>query len=169
MEKRSIESLFQSLNEHKVRYLVVGGLAVVAHGYVRFTADVDLVLALDEENILQAITALETLGYRPRAPVAFAEFADPAARQRWIDEKGLTVFSLFSPAHPTTEVDLFVESPLDFALAMGRAARRPVAAGVEAAFCGLEDLLELKRRAGRPRDLDDIRQLTAIRQGTSDG
>jgi hypothetical protein len=111
-----IETIVRALNESGVRYLIAGGLAVVAHGYVRFTAE------------------------------------------------GLTVFSLFSTAHPATEIDLFVEAPLDFSLAHSAAYRVELAPGLAAPFVGFEDLLALKRRAGRPLDLQDIARLTALRR-----
>jgi hypothetical protein len=44
MQRRSIEAIVQALDAANVRYLIAGGLAVVAHGHLRFTADVDLVL-----------------------------------------------------------------------------------------------------------------------------
>jgi len=50
-----------------VRYLVVGGLAVVAHGHARFTGDLDLVLDLDPANALRAVETLAALDYRPKA------------------------------------------------------------------------------------------------------
>jgi hypothetical protein len=84
METRSIDAIVQALNGASVRYLVAGGLAVVAHGYVRFTADLDLIVDLEPANVARAVAALETLGYRPRAPVAFAEFADPQKRTQWV-------------------------------------------------------------------------------------
>ena len=164
MQRTSVEALIQALNVGGVRYLIVGGLAVVAHGYVRFTADVDVVLDLDEDNLRRARTALAALGYRPRAPVAFDEFIDAAKRATWVREKGLTVFSLYSPEHLATEVDLFVQSPFDFADAYGRAVRIEVAAGVAATFVSLDDLLVLKQRAGRPQDTFDIQQLIALRK-----
>src|SRR6059036_2128896 len=114
MERRSVEAVISALNRAGVRYLVAGGLAVVAHGFVRFTADVDLVLDPEPGALRRAIDVLATLGYRPRAPVEFAEFADPGKRQAWAREKGLTVFSVFSPGHRATEVDLFLEVPFDF-------------------------------------------------------
>jgi hypothetical protein len=43
MEVRSIETIVKALNEAGVQYLIVGGLAVNAHGFVRLTRDVDLV------------------------------------------------------------------------------------------------------------------------------
>jgi hypothetical protein len=99
MERRSIETIVGSLNKADVRYLVVGGLAVVAHGFVRFTADIDLVLDPDPAAMRRAVAALAALGYRPRAPVAFEEFADPAKRSTWARDKGLMVFSVFSDQH----------------------------------------------------------------------
>ena len=50
MKLDSVEQIFQALNSAGVRYLVAGGLAVNAHGYLRFTKDVDFVLQLQDEN-----------------------------------------------------------------------------------------------------------------------
>ena len=147
-----------------MRYLVAGGLAVVAHGYVRFTADVDLIIDLDPENVRRATAALANLGYRPRAPVRLEEFADPLKRTEWIRDKGLTVFSLFSADHSATELDLFVEVPLDFEQAYRAAARMDVAPGVVATFLGLAELVRLKRQAGRTQDLLDIEKLQLLHE-----
>jgi hypothetical protein len=162
MEKGSIESIVLALNQSQVRYLIAGGLAVVAHGYVRFTADVDLILALDQRNLTNAVAALKSLGYQPLAPVPFEDFIDPDKRRQWAAEKNMTVFSLFSPRHPATEIDLFLEPPLDFLRAHAQAVHLDVAPGATATFCGVKDLIELKTKAGRPRDLDDVLQLRRL-------
>src|SRR5438477_184989 len=107
----SIENVVAALNAADVRYLVVGGVAVVLHGHLRTTGDLDLVVQLERANLLRAVKALEGLGYRPRPPVALSAFADAAARQTWIRDKGLTVFSLWSTTQPDLEVDLFVSEP----------------------------------------------------------
>ena len=167
MERRSVQAIIGALNAAGVRYLIAGGLAVVAHGYVRFTADIDLILDLESGNVKQAMMALAALGYQPRAPVRLEEFADPAKRGEWVREKGLTVFSLFSAEHPATEVDLFVEVPLDFDAAYRSAARMDVAPEVSATFVSLPDLLRLKQRARRPQDMLDIEKLRALHKETS--
>lgn len=159
MERRSVEAIVDGLNRAGVRYLIVGGLAVVAHGFVRFTADIDLVLDPDPAAMRRAIEALAALGYRPRAPVAFEEFADPEKRRAWASEKSLMVFSASSPRHPATEIDLFVEAPFDFERAYADADRFEVGTGVEATFVGRADLITMKRRAGRPQDLKDVEEL----------
>ena len=69
MEVRSIETIVKALNAAKVQYLIVGGLAVNAHGYERFTKDVDLVIGLERENIIRGLRALLGVGYQLRIPV----------------------------------------------------------------------------------------------------
>ena len=87
MEIRSIETIVRALNAAKAQYLIVGGLAVNAHGYERFTRDVDLVIGLQRENILRALRALQAIGYNMRIPVTPEQFADPALRDQWRREK----------------------------------------------------------------------------------
>jgi hypothetical protein len=159
VQQSSIQSIVQALNDASVRYLIAGGLAVVAHGHVRFTVDVDLILDLDPANVKKALRALAGLGYRPRPPVPLDQFADAPTRERWIQEKGLTVFTLFSPEHDMTEVDLFVRSPFDFEAAFKSALHAEVAPNVSATFVGLQDLLSMKRKVGRPQDIADVQQL----------
>ena len=168
MTGTSVQALIRALNQAGVRYLVAGGLAVVAHGHVRFTADVDLILDLEEDNLRSALGVLEGLGYRPRAPVPLRQFADTDTRERWIRDKGLTVLSLFSDAHPLTEVDLFAADPLGFDGAYPRRATLLVAPDVEATFVGLDDLIRMKRAAGRPQDLVDVEQLENLRRDRGD-
>jgi predicted nucleotidyltransferase len=158
-----------ALEERKVRYLVVGGVAVVLHGYARFTADLDLVVALDPSNVIAAMEALTSLGYRPRAPVAALDFADPDKRREWIRDKGLTVLGLWSPKHPATEVDVFVEEPFAVDEALARATRARLGENT-IVVASIADLIELKRKAGRPKDLDDIEKLQEIlAQGRGNG
>lgn len=101
MKVSSFEAIATALNREGVRYLVAGGLAVNAHGYVRLTHDVDLVVQLDPENILPAFAALASLGYRPLIPVTAAQFADPAQRAAWIRDKDMTVLNFHSDRHRT--------------------------------------------------------------------
>ena len=160
--------MLELLNDAGVRSLVVGGVAVVLHGHLRTTADLDLVLELEPENVRAAIAVLAGEGYRPRAPVLIEDFADPATRRSWIEEKNLEVFSLWHPDRPGCEIDLFVTEPFDFSTVYARRidvrierARAPVIA--------LDDLIALKRAAGRNRDLEDVQALLALGVGGEDG
>jgi hypothetical protein len=122
----AIEQVLAALEDAKVRYLVFGGVAVVLHGHLRTTADLDLVVERAPENARRAIAALATLGLRPRAPVPAEQFADARAREAWIEEKDLTVFSLWSDRLPGLEVDLFVKEPFPFEEVDARAVRVPL-------------------------------------------
>jgi len=156
-----IEQVLASLNAAGVRYLVVGGVAVVLHGHLRTTADLDLVVSLEPSNARRAIDAVAALGYRARAPVPAERFADAAERAAWISEKELTVFSLWSDRLPGLELDLFVREPFDFEQAWARRVTVSLDA-TTATVVGLQDLLALKREARRPQDLADVEALEAI-------
>jgi hypothetical protein len=164
MEVRSVEAIVGGWNAVGVRYMIAGGLAVVAHGYMRFTADVDAILEFEEGNLSRALQVLESLGYTPRVPVSLLDLADDEKRRVLRDERNMLVlsFSSFGSAHRMTEVDVFVDQPLDFEDAYARAEKLPLPSGTLAVCVSLRDLLDLKRQAGRPQDLADIDQLTQI-------
>lgn len=156
-----IEAVLEALNRANVRYRVVGGVAVVLHGYLRTTADLDLVVHLERENVLRAVGTLDQLGYRPRAPVDAASLAEPEAREHWVQAKHLVVFSMWNPNRPGLEIDLFVEEPFNFEEVYGRSLRVPLR-HTWATVVALADLLELKRAAARPIDLQDVSALESI-------
>lgn len=162
MRAASVRQVLSALEAADARYLVVGGLAVVAHGYLRATHDLDLVLDLDADNLARAIASLEALGYRPALPVALHDLADPSSRRRWMDDKDAVVLQLVSDAHPRTPIDVFLSEPFDFAPAWAAAERLELAPGVEASFLALDDLIDMKREAGRPQDLIDIEKLLLL-------
>ena len=161
-----IELTLAALTNAGVEYLVVGGVAVVMHGHLRVTADLDLVFKLERPNLEKAFKTLDTFGFRARAPVSMFDFADPAIRESWIEEKGLTVFSLWTPNWQGFELDLFVREPFDFSAAYERAVRVNLETCV-ATVVSIPDLIALKQRVGRPRDLEDIAALRIL-EGTDD-
>lgn len=159
MTRRSVEAIVTGLEQAGVRYLIAGGLAVVAHGHVRFTADLDMLLDPSDANLSRAVEVLAALGYSPRVPVPIEAFLDADQRATWMREKGMMVFSLGSAQHPATEVDLFLESPVEFSPAFERSLLLEVAPGIPARFISLADLRAMKRAAGRPVDLLDLEAL----------
>ncbi|MHC5021651.1 MAG: DUF6036 family nucleotidyltransferase [Planctomycetota bacterium] len=152
----------RALNDAGVRYLVVGGVAVVLHGHLRTTADLDVVLALEEDNLRAAMAAFEAAGYQPRVPVRLADFADEATRESWVRDEGMLVFALWNPAIPGSHIDLFIEEPFDFAAEFARAPRVPTDA-VTIPVLHTEALLAMKRAAGRPQDVADCEALELLR------
>lgn len=164
MKLASLEALARSLNEGNVRYLIAGGLAVNAHGYIRFTQDVDLVIALDTTNIARAFEMLAKLGYKPAVPITAGQFADSELRQQWIRDKGMRVLNFFSDRHRETNVDVFVALPFDFEREIAGAMQGELAPGLSVRFVSLSTLIAMKELANRPRDIDDVQHLRWIQE-----
>ncbi|MBN1868176.1 nucleotidyltransferase family protein [Candidatus Sumerlaeota bacterium] len=162
MRKAEVENIFGRLNEAGVRYLVAGGLAVVAHGYPRYTDDIDIALAMERENLLKAVEVLDSLGYRPRVPVALKDLADDDKRRQWIEEKHALVLNLDGKQPDDVTVDLFLQFPFDFDAEWEKAERKRFGDGVEVPVLALQTLIAMKDVAGRPKDQDDSLQLKRI-------
>lgn len=157
-----VRDILGALNSAGVRYLVAGGMAVNAHGYLRLTQDLDLVLQLTSSNILTAFDVLQTLGYRPLVPVTGQQFADVATRQVWIREKGMQVLNFFCSTRPETTLDIFVTEPFQFDEEYENATRGELTPQLVVPFVTIPTLIKMKRVAGRPKDLDDIEHLQWI-------
>lgn len=164
MKLTAFEDVVAALNSENVRYLVAGGLAVNAHGYVRLTMDIDLVIALDAENICQTFCALERIGYRPTVPIDAEAFAIPENRKLWQEEKGMVVLNFFSDRHLTTRLDVFVDEPFEFAAEYAASVSGELRPGLTARFVSIPTLIRMKQAANRPKDIDDIQHLRWIQE-----
>ncbi|MCC7489016.1 MAG: nucleotidyltransferase family protein [Gammaproteobacteria bacterium] len=169
MKLASLEAIAVALRDAGARYLIVGGLAVAAHGYGRVTFDLDLVVQLQPDNLRRAMQALESLGYRPTLPVQTRQFADAESRDAWIRDKNMVVFQMHSDKHPETRIDLFVSEPFDFDSEYDAALVGEILPGLPVRFVCLETLVQMKAMAGRPKDLEDVRQLRLLQQEPDHG
>lgn len=162
MKLRAFEAAVRALNNAQVRYLVAGGLAVNAHGYLRLTQDIDLVVALDPANVIEAFKALAGVGYRPIVPITAQQFADQGLRQQWIEEKGMQVLNFFSDEHRLTNIDIFVHEPFDFQTEYAASLQDELLPGLPVRFVSIPALIRMKEVANRPKDVDDIQHLRWI-------
>jgi Nucleotidyltransferase of unknown function (DUF6036) len=153
--------LFRALEQHKVRYLLVGGLAMNLHGVPRATMDVDLVVALDPTNLKALLVTVETLRLSPVAPVSLNDMLDPARRQQWLEEKNMFVFALRPPDIQGPTVDVLIDPPVDIEAALTRTVWREVQ-GVRIPLISVEDLIYLKEKSGRAQDRSDIEHLRRL-------
>jgi predicted nucleotidyltransferase len=149
--------ILKDLNAAGVRYVVVGGIALIRHGVVRATRDVDVVYDPDSSN-LEAIRSLAGTWEATRPDgSALPEDAFSAGRSIHL-------------SLPFGELDLLSErtASISFAELLRRSEPRRVD-GVEAPICSLADLVALKRAAGRQRDLADLSDLEAAHGELPDG
>lgn len=162
MELRSVEAVVGALNEAGVRYLIVGGFAVNAHGYLRATRDLDLVIQLNPENLRRGLECLFEVGYRMAIPVTIEDFANPVNRETWRAEKGMIVLKLWSDDHRRTPIDVFVYEPFDFEREFEHSILNELAPRLFARIVSREALMLMKQEAGRPQDLVDIEELRRV-------
>lgn len=166
MELSALQVIAGHLHDAHVRYIMVGGMAVVAHGYGRMTFDIDIVIKLDRQNVLLAFSALAKAGYRPRVPITPEQFADASSREALIKEKGMMVLNLWSDQYRDTAVDIFVSEPFDFDSAEKSALCESLEDGTPVRFANIQTLIQMKKRAGREKDLDDVRHLEKLADET---
>jgi hypothetical protein len=156
-----LRDLLRRLVRDEIRFVIVGGVAVVLHGHLRATKDLDIMIDLSPGEARKAIDAMLEAGLRPTAPVNALDFADPAIRRSWIEEKNMLVFQMCDPADARRNVDIFVEHPIDFESMWKRSVLLPID-DVTVHVASIRDLIQMKRQSGRAVDLDDIAQLEKL-------
>lgn len=80
-------SIIKKFNEADVKYAIVGGVAVNLHGYIRMTSDLDIILEMEDNNIVKAISILKESGFNCKIPVDPMGLADTDVRNDWIKNK----------------------------------------------------------------------------------
>jgi hypothetical protein len=166
--KKEVQQIVEALNNANIRYVIAGGLAVVAHGYLRLTMDVDLVIDLERDNLLCALNVLELIGYKSRLPVTKEQFADAQTRENWVKNKNMMVFPLWNPSDGNgIVIDIFAKCPFDFADEYAKVKWVEMDSGPLVPFVGLDCLLKMKAMAARPKDLIDIEYLERVRNEAS--
>jgi hypothetical protein len=159
-----LEPLLKALIDHEVAFIIVGGFAVVAHGYVRATKDVDICPAPSDENLERLAAALAEL---EAEPLGLDDFA-PEEFDLRPDHEGLQLGGNWTLRTKFGRLDI-----LQHIKGLGgdeggwkelsrRAVRRKFV-GYDCLFCNYEDLLSMKASAGRPQDEFDIKSLKAAR------
>lgn len=150
--------IFSTLNNHGVEYVTIGAWAVVAHGYVRATADIDFMARLDRENMQRLAAALKELGARLRGVDAHTLDIDPTNPETLGNGASFTMDTDAGPLDFLNEVP----GAADFD-AMRARAKSAEAGGVAIWVVDYDDLIRMKRASGREQDLLDVHQLEQLR------
>lgn len=138
-----VQELIRAFNRHQVRFLVIGGEAVIFHGYPRYTGDVDFQYDASPSNSFRLYQALSDFWGGSVPGIGSAE---------QLTEPGLVL----QFGRPPNRVDLLSKvSGVDFEEAWGR--RFVAEFGTEQlSYLSVEDLVSAKEAAGRPKDLQDL-------------
>lgn len=151
--------IFETLDRHGVDYVTIGAWAVIAHGYVRATTDIDFMARLDSDNVVRLAAALSELNARLRGVDAEKLGIDPT------DPTVLANGASFTMDTDAGPVDFLNDVPgADDYLGLRSRATKANAGGVAVWVASYEDLIRMKEASGRDQDLLDIQQLRAQRE-----
>lgn len=151
--------ILRALSSAGTRFGVAGGFASLAHGVVRVTMDLDLVVDVRDDNLALLWDTLAELGFVPQQPIPRGQAVSAEALLRLAEEKGMRAFSWSHGSQPFLVVDLLVGAPFRWDEDLFE--KVPIF-GVEVPVLRKEELIRLKRLAGRDKDLADVRELEKL-------
>ena len=161
-----------SLNDGEVRFVLVGGLAALVHGYTGLTQDADTVPAYDEENLERLCRVLVALGASLYAHPARTDLADDGSPPEASDFafspavlRRRTIWQFATSAGPL-DVLFAIDGPGGYESLAPRASIHTIA-GHEILVAALDDLIESKETAGRDKDLRALGELRRLRRESS--
>lgn len=158
MTEPAFDQLLRRLSEAGVEFVLIGGLAVNAWGVVRGTKDVDVVVAPDPENLKRiAKVAVEARGHVQTGEsflsTPFSIAAQLASGERVAIETELGLLDVVQGLDGVPSYDELRPSAIETEIL-----------DVKVAICSIDDLRQMKRAAGRPRDSVDLEDLDAASQ-----
>lgn len=143
-----LPKLLKLLNENNVRYLIIGATAFPVHGYSRATLDTDIFIEPTKENAANTLKALKEFGYNTE---------DLSVDDLLTNKVLIRGYIVQSDFHP------FVKGIKDFDSVWKNKIQSQIM-GVPAYFTSLDDLILMKKAAGRAKDLEDLKYLEEIKK-----
>ena len=140
------ESLLRSLKEHKVKFVVIGATAFPVHGYSRATLDIDIFIRPERANAEKTLAALKKFGYD--------------VRDVTVDEL-LTKKILIRQYLVETDIHPYVKG-VSFDQVWENKVKSKFG-DTFAWFASLDDLIRMKKAAGRPKDIEDLKYLIKLK------
>jgi hypothetical protein len=155
-----IQGLLEQLAAAAVDYIVIGGVAVGFHGYVRATKDLDVVPAPDQQNLERLAALLRSLNAELDGAGDFdaGELPDPLDPEvlgqggNWVLQTRLGRFDLMQWQGERELWEMLSPAAVEVDLD-----------GILVKVAGYEDLIALKKQAGRPGDIEDLERLRQAR------
>jgi hypothetical protein len=155
--------IFEQLHKHQVKYLLCGGLAVNIYGIPRMTADIDLILDFDKENLKQFEICVVNAFYQSQIPLSLSLLSSQQERIKLVKEKNLIALSYFNTRGNVMSMDVLIDVPLNFADMWERKTTR-TSDEIDIHIVSVNDLIKLKEYSNRKQDQDDIYLLSQIKK-----
>jgi len=156
------EEILRAFQKEKVKYILVGGIAVNLLGSLRSTADMDILVEMSDGNLKKVVTILKKNGYHVKQPVDPIGIADKATRESWIKDKHMKAFNFYKE-EGLKEVDIIIDTPVYF-----EDAKKDIlwikSGDIRIPVISVNDLIKMKRNTGRNIDKLDIEVLKKVKK-----
>ncbi len=155
------EDILQAFHRNKVKYVLVGGLAVNLQGASRGTSDLDILVEMTDANLAKVIKILKQKKYFVKQPVDPMGIANRATREDWIFNKNMKAFCFYKDNGE--QVDIIIDSPVQYAEARKKA---EIVRTDQMALpvLSIDHLIKMKANTGRDKDQFDINELKKIKK-----
>ena len=148
-----LSELVRALKKEKINYMIVGGYAVNFHGYSRNTVDIDLIIKFTLANLKKIEKLLQQMGMVSRLPIDAVSIYN--FRDEYIKNRNLIAWNFYNENDPTDQIDILINHDVsDFKSEKFRVGQ------LEFKVISKKDLIRMKKKAGRDKDLLDIKELT---------
>lgn len=152
-----LRALVRRLDAAGVEYVVIGGIAAVAHGSPQITRDLDIVYAVDEANLRRLSRALIELNAKLRGVTEDVPFVP--------DARALRQLRVLTLDTDEGRLDIMVQPDGSRGYDQLRAGSiEAIVDGIAIRVAGLDDLIAMKKAAGRPKDRIYVEELEAIKR-----
>jgi predicted nucleotidyltransferase len=141
------ENLLKLLNAHNVEFVIIGATAFPVHGYARATLDIDLFIRAEPENARRTLKALKEFGY---------DVSDLSEDDLLSKKVLIRQYLVETDIHPFVQGVTFDQVWKN---------RVPCTYGNEKVYyASLDDLITMKKAAGRPKDMEDLNALLRLKK-----
>jgi predicted nucleotidyltransferase len=141
------ESLLKSLKGRKVQFIIIGATAFPVHGYSRATLDIDIFIRPDKSNAEKALSALEDFGY---------DISDITVDEILTKKILIRQYLVETDIHPFVKGVSFDE--------VWKNRVKAKFGDTFVWFASLDDLIKMKKAAGRPKDREDLKYLLKLKK-----
>jgi len=154
--------IITAFNKEKIKYIIVGGVAVNLYGIPRMTYDLDLILDLEDANLTKFLKLLKKWGFKPKLPMDIMDFANKEKRNAWIKDKNIKAFNLINSDWAMSEIDVIINTPVNYEKGIKNVNYIPLG-NISVPIISMEDLIIMKQRSSRHQDKTDIKYLLEIK------
>ncbi len=156
------EEIFCEFKKQKVKYLIVGGMAVNLLGSLRSTADLDILVEMTDQNLAKIVKILKKKKYNVKIPIDPIEFVKAKTRKDLVKNKHLKALNFYKHDE-LKEVDIIIDSPISYEAAMEHCVYVKIG-NLAVPVISIDDLIKIKRKTGRSVDKFDVEELKRVKK-----